>query len=46
MATAAEATMAAVVTPISNTAATLTATQSVANGGPVGDDGSAAIAMQ
>jgi hypothetical protein len=43
---AAEATTAAVVTLVSNTAAMLTAAQSVADGGPDGDNGSAAIAMQ
>ena len=45
-ATVAEATTAAAVTLVSDTAATKTATQSVADGGPVGNDNSAAIAMQ
>ena len=44
--TAAEATTTAAVTLVSNAAATLTATQSAANGRPDGNDGSAAIAMQ
>ena len=42
----AEATPVAEVTLVSDAAATLAATQSAANGGPVGDDESAAIAMQ
>jgi hypothetical protein len=45
-ATAAEATTAEAVTLVSYAAATLTAAQSAADGGPDGDDGSAAIAMQ
>jgi hypothetical protein len=44
--TAAEATTAAVVMLVSDAAATPTATQSTADSGPVGDDESAAIAMQ
>ncbi len=43
---AAEATMAEAVMLVSNAAAMLTAAQSVADGGPDGNDGSAAIAMQ
>jgi hypothetical protein len=46
MATAAEATTAASVTLVSDAAVTPTATQSAANGGPVGDNDSAAITMQ
>jgi hypothetical protein len=46
VATGAEATTVAEVTLVSDAAATLAATQSAANGGPVGDDESAAIAMQ
>jgi hypothetical protein len=46
MATVVEATMAVAVTLVSDAAAMLTATQSAADGGPDGDDGSAAIAMQ
>ena len=46
MATVAEATMMAAVTLVSNAAATPAATQSAADGRPVGDDESAAIAMQ
>ncbi len=42
----AEATTAEAVTLVSNAAATLAATQSAANGGPVGGDESAAIDMQ
>jgi hypothetical protein len=42
----AEATMAEAVTLVSDAAARLTAAQSVPDGGPDGDDGSAAIAMQ
>jgi hypothetical protein len=45
-ATAAEATTAEAVTLVPDAAATLTAAQSAADGGPDGDDGSAAIAMQ
>ncbi len=45
-ATAAKATTAAAVTLVSNPAAMPTATQSVADSRPVGDDESAAIAMQ
>jgi hypothetical protein len=43
---AAEAMIAAASTLIANTAAMLTDTQSAADGGPDGDDGFAAIAMQ
>ena len=45
-ATAAEATTAAAVTLISDAAAIPMGTQSAADGGPVGDDDSATIAMQ
>ena len=45
-ATAAEAMTTGAVMLVSNAAAMPTATQSVADGGPVGDDDSAAIAMQ
>ena len=45
-ATRAEATMAAAVTLVSNAAATTAAIQSAANSRLVGDDDSAAIAMQ
>jgi hypothetical protein len=44
--TAAEVTVAAAVTLVSDAAATPAATQSAANGGLVGNDESAAIAMQ
>jgi hypothetical protein len=46
MATAVEARTVAVVTLVSDAAAMPAAIQSVANGGPVGDNNSAAIAMQ
>ena len=45
-ATAADATTAAAVTLVSDAAAMSTATQSAANGGPVGDNNSGTIAMQ
>jgi hypothetical protein len=45
-ATGAEATLAAAVTLVSDAAAMPAATQSAADGGPVGGDESAAIAMQ
>ena len=45
-ATMAEATAAAAMMLVSNAAATPAATQSVADGGPVGEDESTAIAMQ
>ncbi len=45
-ATAAEATMAVAVTLVSDAAAMPTATQSAADGRPVGDNDSAAITMQ
>ena len=43
---AVKATMAAAVTLVSDAAAPPTAARSATNGGPDGDDGSAAIAMQ
>ncbi len=46
MAMAAEATTAEAVTLVSDAAAPPTAAPSAADGGPDGDDGSAAIAMQ
>jgi hypothetical protein len=46
MGTAAEATMVAAPTLVSDAAVTLTAAQSAADGGPDGDNGFAAITIQ